>query len=49
MDALVTTAWKFRVRPSTLLAIADPVLALSLDLAATVVLNRLEAEAAEEE
>ncbi len=47
MEALVSTAARFHTRPSTLLAIADPVLALNFDLAGTVVLNRLEREAAE--
>ena len=49
MEALAVTAREFRVRPSELLAIVDPVTALNFDLAAMVVLQRLKREASEDE
>jgi hypothetical protein len=47
MPPLVLTARQFHQRPSTLLAIEDPLVALSFDLAAAVVLSRLDREALE--
>jgi hypothetical protein len=47
MEPLIATAKAFSQRPSTLLAIEDPVLALSFDLAATAVLAKLKREAEE--
>lgn len=44
MTALAVTARKFHQRPSELLAIQDPVLALNLDLAACSLLNEVEDE-----
>jgi hypothetical protein len=40
MLAIVATAKQFSIRPSELMAIADPVLALAFDLAATVRLQQ---------
>ena len=48
MEALVVAAQTWRVRPSQLLAIADPMLALDLDLAATCIWSRLKSNAPEE-
>jgi ABC-type phosphate/phosphonate transport system ATPase subunit len=48
MAPLIATAKAFYQRPSTLLAIEDPVLALNFDLAATAVLARLKQEAEED-
>jgi len=45
MVPLVVTAQRFHQRPSTLLAIQDPMTALNFDLAAAVVLQRIEREA----
>ena len=44
---LVSTAAAFGQRPSTLMAIADPLLALNFDLAGGVVLGQLKARANE--
>jgi hypothetical protein len=48
MEPLIVTAKAFCQRPSTLLAIEDPMLALSFDLAAAAVLARLKREAEED-
>jgi hypothetical protein len=48
MVPLVATAQRFHQRPSALLAIADPVLALNFDLAAAAVLQRVEAREQEQ-
>ena len=40
MVAVAVTAETFRTRPSELLAITDPVVALNLDMAAAAVLGR---------
>lgn len=48
MEALAVTARKFHQRPSALLDIRDPLLALNFDLAAAAVLNRLDREAFED-
>lgn len=48
MTALVLTARQFKQRPSALLGIADPVLALNLDLAAAARLNDVQEDALSE-
>lgn len=47
MLAVVATAQAFSVRPSSLMAIDDPVLALNFDLAATVRARELLADSEE--
>ncbi len=49
MEALVVAAKTWGVRPSQLLAIADPMVALDLDLAATCIWNRLKINALDDE
>ena len=48
MDPLVLTAEAFQQRPSSLLDIQDPMLALDFDLAAMGVLVRLKRDAQED-
>lgn len=46
---LANTAKTFSVRPSTLMGLDDPFLALDLDNACAVLLNRAEIQAAEDQ